>query len=133
VLTDAEKQRVKYHLGYMNTSTAAGLAYGMSVPIQTLFLVDNAMTKLPEGAVGIVRDLLAKLDFTEAQLFESQERLAAEKLGDITMRADEADALSAAYKRWADRLADTLGVPLYYWSTKFQGISGAGMVRVRRS
>ena len=50
-LTEEEKERVRYHLGYMETSfggnqTAASLQFGIPRPVQTMFLVEEAIQNL---------------------------------------------------------------------------------------
>lgn len=131
-LSAAERVRVRYHLGFLNVQLAASISFGIPRPIQTLFLVETAMSNIIEDAVGIVRDLLARLDETENMMFEAQTRLAASQLGELKLREDEITALEASYVMWADRLADTLGVPKYPYSSKFRraGAAMAGSIPV---
>ena len=42
-LTPQERERVRYHLGYLNTSLAGSIQYGLPRPMQTLFVVEQAM------------------------------------------------------------------------------------------
>lgn len=123
-ITPQEKVRIRYHLGYLNVQMAGSIQWGLPRPIQTLFIVEEAMNNVIEDAVGIVRNIVQVLDRVEAKLVESQDRLAAMKLGEITLRDAntplEPDLLENEYKRWAFRLADTLGVPLYAYSRRFQ-------------
>ena len=72
----------------------------------------------------------------EAALMKAVCNLAVERIGDITMRPgrpgeSQPDLLEREYCRWAGRLADILGVPLYAYSTRFarMGIR-SGNVRV---
>lgn len=131
--TDEEKQRIKYHLGYPLVKSAASLSYGMPKPLQTLFLVESALNLVIPVAEDKVRQLIATLDTIECRLQDAQTRMAATSVDTLTMRRDEADALEAEYRRWANRLADLMGVPLYAYSLRFQRSGGtfAGSIPVR--
>jgi hypothetical protein len=131
-LSPSERERVKYHLGYLGTSTAASIQYGLSRPIQTLFLVESAMTNVMEESVDRIRRILHVMDGIEEKLVEAQDRLAAMRLGDLELRETEPDQLEHEYARWGNRLADLLGVPPYYYSPRYRGNgTKAGTVPVR--
>jgi hypothetical protein len=120
-LTGGEKVRIRYHLGYPNLSSGTALAAGIPFDTQFLFLLDRSMTLvLPDGE-ELVRMLLARLDQTDDEIFQSHIRMQASKVEGIELRSDEADALENEYYRQATRLADTLHVPLYQFSARFQG------------
>lgn len=116
----------------MATSTAASIQFGMATPIQTMFIVEDAMTLLPEVAVPRVQALLGILDnIVFGKMVEAQDFLAAEKLGELTLRSADwgkthPDLLERELRRYAGYLADTLGCPLYPFSRRFAG--GAGSV-----
>lgn len=134
-LDEFERERVRYHLGYMNTSTAASLQYGLPRPAQTLFIVEQAMGLLPEVALPRVRRMLQVLDDIECRLVSSQARFAAQSLGDLRIerqQQQEPELLEREYWRWAGRLADQLGVPMYAYSNRFKGQAPtSGMIPVR--
>jgi hypothetical protein len=132
MLSQAEKERVRYHMGYPQVQGAASLSFGIPRPIQTAFLLEDAMNNIIAAAEGRVRDLLAKLDVTEANIFGAQTRMQAERVGELTMRRDESQQLREEYKIWAERLADVLGCPLYAYSSKFNGAGNYGSIPVRR-
>ena len=131
-LTDEEKQRTRYHLGYPSVQSAAALSYGMVKPLQTLFLVESAMNLILPAAESKLRSILGVLDGVECRLIDAQDRLAAKSVDSLTMRPDETAALEEEYRRWANRLADILGVPLYGYSLRFQrqGSAFAGSIPV---
>lgn len=118
--TDQEKQRIRYHTGYPSVQSAAALSFGMVKPLQTLFLLESAMNLILPVAEDKVRSLLNILDGIECRLTDAQDRLAAKSVDNLTMRPDEPAALEAEYRRWANRLADVLGVPLYAYSLRFK-------------
>jgi hypothetical protein len=131
-LSDADKERARYHLGFLAVQPAASISYGIPKPIQTLFLVEVAMNNLLEAAVPRVLRVLGILDGVETKLVEAQDRLAADALGDLKLRKEETDMLEAEYRRWGFRLADILGVPVYAFSNRYKGGGvRAGNVPVR--
>lgn len=135
-LTDADKERVRYHTGYLAVSPAASLSYGIPRPLQTVFLLETAMANLIEAAVARVQHIIQILDDIETKLVEAQDRLAAAKLGELELRTGEAgqsepDLLEREYVRWAMRLADILGVPLYPYAKRFASVHTAVNVPVR--
>lgn len=137
LLTDAEKERCRYHLGYMETSFAASLILGIPRPAQTIFLLEQALGLLTNPfACDRVRSILATLDQLETQIQGASCTLAAERVGEITLHPGRArgeylpDLLEKEYGRWARRLADILGVPLYPYSQRFRGTGGARNVPV---
>jgi len=121
ILTPDERARVKYHLGYGLVNSAASLQFGLSRPIQTLFLVEQAMTNLIDEAIPKVRQIIGILEEVECRLVSAQTRLAAESLGEIRMREKEPDLLEDEYFRWGGRLADLLMVPFYAYSNRYRG------------
>lgn len=131
VLTDEEKERTRHHLGYPQVQPAASVQWGIPRPIQTAFLVESAMNNIIPAAEPRVREMLCTLDGIETKLIEAQDYLVAQKLEDITLRDGHPDLLEREYQRWAGRLADLLGVPLYAFSTKFRSSSAVSNVRVR--
>lgn len=125
----AEKERIRYHMGYLQVSPAAGLSYGIPVPIQTLFLVESAMDRVIPQAEDRIRKLITVLDNIECRMIDAQNYLVADQLSDITIRKDHINQLEDEYCRWAARLADTLGAPLYPGAERFRRLYGAGVMQ----
>lgn len=121
ILGEAEKARIRYHLGYLQIEPAAAIQLGFPAASQAGFLVESAMNRIMDAAVGLVRERVAVLDQTEQRMVGAQKRMAAKRLGEIELRADETDQLRAEYRYWAGSLADILGVPLNVYSIKFRG------------
>lgn len=130
-LSTLEKARTRYHLGYMGVGMAGSLTFGLPRPGQTMFMVEIAMQQILPEHEGMLRDLITKCDLIEEKMFAATDRMSATRLGEISLRQDETDALEREYVRWAQRLADVLGVPLYYWSSKFRGGVTNGSIPVR--
>lgn len=120
-LTGAEKERVRYHLGYLASASAASMQFGMARPIQTVYLLESAMEMLvDQNALDRVRRVLFTLDEIETKMQSALCSMIAEQLGTLKLRGDYTTRLEAEYTRWANRLADILGVPKYLFSARFQ-------------
>ena len=133
-LNEADKERTRYHLGYLLVSFAPSIQLGIPRPLQTIFLVEQALETLRNKfAVERVRCLLDQLDRIEAQIAGSTCLLAADRLGNLQLHPLRqrghlvTDSLEREYVRWASRLADILGVPLYPYSKRFRK-SGPGAI-----
>jgi len=129
---DATKERIRYHLGYMNVQVGSGLSFGLPIPIQTLFVVDFAMNRMIAAGEPRVIQILDVMDKIECRLIESTTRLAASSLGDLKLRDDEPDKLEREYCRWGMRLAGQLGCPIYAYSERYAKYSRGGNIPVQR-
>lgn len=135
-LTPTEKMRCRYHLGYPQVEAIGSYNRGIPMPLQTAFLVETSLTQVMEDAIPMVQTMVQTLDKIETAMAGAICNLAVERIGDITMRPgrpgeSQPDLLEREYRRWAERLADILGVPLYAYSTRFSrsGVR-SGNVRV---
>ena len=124
---NSEKERIRYHLGYLNVQPAASISFGIPVPIQTMFLVESAMNNVLPSAEDRVRKILTILDKIECRLVDAQEYLVTSKVDEIELRENHPDLLEKEYCRWAARLSDELGAPLYPGATKFKSLFGTGI------
>lgn len=121
VLSDEEKKRILYHMGYMNLLVAPSIQLGVPAASQTSFLVHSAMERIPVAAIGTVRRIVAQLDNIETKLMEAPDFLVASDLGELSVRENYPELLEQEYVRWARRLSDTLGAPLNPYSNRFLG------------
>lgn len=128
---ESEKERIRYHLGYLSVQPAASLQFGQPRPIQTLFLVEQAMNNILVVAENRVRRYINILDDIECKMVEGQDYLVANRLDSLEIREKHIDQLETEYYRWAGRLADILGVPLYPYSTRFKNRNMPGTIPVR--
>lgn len=127
VLTPDEKARCRRALGYPNVSSVPSQALGVPIPMQTGFLLESAMDRLLPEAVPRVRELLRRIEDIERRMMDdAPDHLAAEKLGEMTLRSAKVgetypDLLEREYRRWALRLADELSVAPYAYAERFRG------------
>lgn len=137
-LTDEEKERSFYHLGYPETSTVASYQLGIPKPLQAAFLVTQAVDLITNSfAVRRVRCLLQILDSIEAQLVCAQKSLQAEQLGKLTLHPLRSqgklftDSLRREYRDWGLQLANVLGVPVYPFAGRYRKSGPGTVLRVR--
>jgi hypothetical protein len=130
-LSAQDRERCKYHLGYMLTDGTSAIAFGgQARPVETLFLVESLMEKLTSAtAIAKVQAILGQLDRIEGALASSVCALQASAVGQIDLRGDAPDLIEREYFRWAGRLADILGAPRYGYSERNRrGGGGPGTI-----
>lgn len=137
-LSDDEKTRIRYHLGYVGITDPTALLAGLPVSSQTLYVLERNLNNVMPYALPHVRRLLGILDATETRLVEAQERLSVASVDEVELRgitegATETDALEREVFRFATRLADLLGARVNPESSRFSRFlrSGGGGVNVR--
>lgn len=114
-----EIERIRYSLGYLGAGTIASIQLGIPRPLETLYLVDDAIAKILPQSEPRVRKLLVITEDIEEKLVEGQDRLAAERVDEITLRADELDRLEEQWVRWGMQLSSILGAPFYKYSARY--------------
>jgi hypothetical protein len=118
ILSDEEKSRIRYYLGYPVAVDVTTFTLGIPAVAQTLFILEGQMNKIPEGAVGLVRNCVAVLDGIEAQLVEAQAYFAATRVSDINVNDRHTEKLDAEARKWILKLAELLGAPVNVYSTR---------------
>lgn len=119
VLTEEEKARIRYHLGYPQTDPVASIQLGVPRASQPMFLVEGQMNRIPEAVIALVRRCMAYCDATDQRILECQERMAAKSVGEIDLNEAEADMLRKEYRYWVQRLADIIGAPINPFAAAF--------------
>lgn len=120
VLTEEEKARIRYHLGYLQVMPASAIILGIPAASQPAFLVEQAMEHIPDNAIAIIRNLVAKCDITENNIMLAQTRMVARSVDEIDLNPDEADQLRGEYRYWVQKLSDNLGAPINAYASAFQ-------------
>lgn len=127
-LTEADKESIRYHLGYHNTEPSAAINLGFPASNQQLFLVERAMERVHTAvAVQRIQRILTELECIEGQISEARKRFKAQQLGELKLRGsnneiNEAEMLRQEYVDWASQLASQLGVPLNAYAPRFRGM-----------
>lgn len=125
ILTEQEKNRIRHHCGYLVVNPVSSIQLGVPRASQPQFLVELAMNSIPDTAIGQIRRWIAILDGIEEQMIDANGRLVAKKVGNIDLNENEHSALAAQYNKWAQVLADDLGIPLNAYSERFRGGPGS--------
>lgn len=129
-LADLDKERIRYHLGYLEVQGAASIQFGIPRPLQTVFLLEEAMSNVIDNAIPRIQRIVRIMDQVEEKLCGAQDRLAAKQLDSLILRDNEGDQLEHEYRRWGYRLADILGVPIYPYSMRYRAGVKAGNIPV---
>jgi hypothetical protein len=131
-LSDANRARVRYHLGYQAASPGMGFSYGVPILSEPHYIFESACQNLIAENVPQVIKLLDTLDCIQDQMMNSAKRgYPAIRAEDVEPNLKEGDDLEREYVRWAYRLADILGCPVSPWAERFKAKSGAYNVSVR--
>ena len=120
MLSDEEKTRTRYFLGYSDVESGTTSIAGVTVDYEYLPVVVEAIEKINESAEPRLRQLLQKLESVEEQLASSEEMLGVTELSGIKLNVSEAESLDKAYVRWAHRLGELLGVRVNPHSERFK-------------
>lgn len=138
-LAEKDKERARYHLGYMEVTAASSMHFSIPTTTQVQFMFEDAIQRVRADAEARVVRILDNLDEIECTLMRSSQELFARRAADLEPNLSQPDDVEREYVRWACRLADLLGVPPYPFSERFKvlaqgGISGgrAGIIAVRR-
>lgn len=131
-LSAEDKERVRYHLGYLGTTDAASIASGIPASRQTLFILENALGRLMAVSEPRVLRILDVLDGIECRMVEGLDYLAADKLGELSVRKEQIAQLEEEYDRWSGRLADIFAVPKYPYAQRNQRGKRVGSIPVRQ-
>ena len=130
-LTAEEKVRIRDLLGFLNIANAETFALGMPAGVETQFLIEGAMDRVPEHALFLVREHMATLQALDGQSIDDHELMAVNGIGDITVNQQEQDQIDKRRRYWRGRLCNAMGVmPNPFDQTN--GTTGTiGNVRVR--
>lgn len=115
-LTDEEKTKVRYHLGWHITTQNVINASGLPLSVPAELLVEHNMNKLDEHGDKRVREILCQLDKLEGLKKTAPEDMLVAKAGDVTFRADYPDLLDKQYADWQAKLGDALGTSPHIFS-----------------
>ncbi len=133
-IEEQDRERVRYHLGYLNVDPVSSVQLGFPSASQAQFLVERAMDRVIPAAVGRIIRILNELDDIELQMSAGRKNLKVQQIETLKLRNDneepnEIDLLEREYLRWGQRLANQLGVPLNVYSERYAG-GGEGIRNV---
>jgi len=128
-LTQEERSKTRYHLGFPNIGNATVLALGFPAAGHPAFLLEAAMDQILPVAEPNFRYVLSQCDCTEKQIAEARSRLKAATAGNVILRGrEELEDLEDTYTYWTDALVDIFGVNKNPFSKKHQRLGGSYVV-----
>lgn len=128
-LTQEERARIRYHLGFPNVGNQTILALGVPAAGHPAFLLETTMNNVLPEAEPTLRGLIKQCDCVEAQLADARSRLKASVAGNVVLRGpEELEALEDQYDYWTDALVDVFGVNKNPFSKKHQRVGGEYIV-----
>ena len=126
-LTNAQKVKVRHHMGYVNVGQVATFALGTPAALETQFMIETAMNKVLPEALPELERLVGILDAVEEQKVADLELAAVNEVGEISVNQGEQRQLDKQYAHWQAALANLLGVP----PNPFDGRQGARGLNAR--
>lgn len=122
VLSEQEKGRILYHMGYGIVNVASLFTLGVPAMSQPLYIAASAIEHIPVTRIQFVREVVARLEDVESKRGEALDFLVANRLGSIEINTSGyMRAIDEMYSYWAHRLSDMLIAPLNPYSDRFTG------------
>lgn len=118
-LTEDEKARTRYHLGYLGVGEASTFVLGLPAAVQTQFMVEGALNRVLPSAEARLRERLDAADRLDSQILENADALVATKVGDIELNEKEFQKIVQRYLWVVNAIANILGVPRNPFDRRF--------------
>lgn len=129
MFTTREKSRLRDHLGYPNVGEVATFSLGVPQAFETTYMIEDAFTRVLPEAEETAREILAVLESMMADIVDSFDTLAAEKVGDITLNMKQMEMKWGQYDLQRARLGNLFGVVPNPFDQRFGG-GGRGGINV---
>lgn len=126
-LSEDEKARIRYHLGYPAMSSVQTFIGGFPASIQTNFLLEGNMDKVQATSLSYVRATLTKLDAAAEQMFGDMELMAINRIDTIEVNQKEQQQLEAKYNWYRCELANYFCTIPNPFDQRFMNRSGGGI------
>ena len=127
MLSLENRERARYHMGYMDVVQASSFAFAIPQATQPQFLFESAIQRVQPWAEARVIKLLDTMDAIECKMMAAAGDLFARRAGDLEFNLEQPTDLEREYVRWGCRLGDILGVMPYPWSEKYRILSNGGL------
>lgn len=133
ILSEEEKKRILYHLGYGLVNVASLFTLGMPAMSEPLYIAASAINHIPVSAIQLVREVVAVLDKIDRADVEDIDYIPAASIGELELAVDRQDRIKIKRRDWAQRLSDILIAPLNPYSDRFGGGGRPMNFRVARA
>lgn len=111
-LTDTQKARVKYFLGYAAITEYSTIIVGQAFDVSYQYKISYVLEQIPAETEPMVVSLIDKLEKLEVLVMEAAENQLARSVDELVVNTNAHDGVVKAYMFWAKRLADLLNLPL---------------------
>lgn len=120
LVTETEKNRARYHLGYFLVESASTFALGVPAAMQTTFMVEGALDRImtTPGAVEKFRQTLERLDCIENEIMCGIDLASVDVLDTITVNKNRLRELAKYYRLFQTALAGLLGIVPNPWDQR---------------
>lgn len=126
-LTDAEKVRIRHHMGFLNVSADQTFVLGVPAAVQTGFMIEGALTKILDEAEELARWHIKILDELECQLISNAANVEFSAADGVTINAQAYEKLRQRYLHFQGSLGNLLGVMPNPYDMRFGGRGAAGI------
>lgn len=112
-LSDEERERCRYHLGYLNLNQQTAISLGFPSASHLGFILESSMNELLTVGEPGVRRAIQEMDCIEDQMSKFRTTLQLQSSGaGVKFSGDDGmQALEHQYLWWRNKLSDTLGSP----------------------
>lgn len=110
MLTDNQKARARYHLGYLGVQPVATWQLGIPAMTTTQFMIEFAWDKILPEMEGLFELQLCRLDKIENHLFDNLDLNDVLKTGAIEVDPDRLKKFAILYSQPLGALSNMLGV-----------------------
>lgn len=109
-LSDADKDRVRYHLEYPMLTSAVSTVASVVMHSDIRLVLENQMDNVSPTITTYVQKCLNILDKIETQMEDAFERMQVLKADVVQINNNEESDLMAQYQHWRNRLCNLLAV-----------------------
>lgn len=129
-ITEEEKSRARYHLGYLEVEAASTFSLGVPAAVQTTFMVEGAFSKLMPTGAERFRTLLCKLDQIDERLLCGLELDEVTSIGEVSVNDKRQQRTIDLYLHYRAALGNLLGVPPNPFDQRFGGGVGGNGINI---
>lgn len=118
VLSEAEKDSIRHHLGYLAVANVYTMSLGIPAAVQPQFMIEGAMWRILLSAYPRLTQMLCQLDKIESQVFCGSDLADVNKIGEIDVNPNRVAELAKYYKIAQQGLSNLLGCPANPWDMR---------------
>lgn len=110
VISENDKVRARFHLGYLNVEQAQTFVLGIPAAVQTTYMIEGALNRILPQALDKFIELLDRLDCVECELWGGMDLASVNKIAEIEVNPTRRKELAGYYQVARQGLANLLGI-----------------------